>query len=221
MEINHRRKTINKTAHYYTLGKLSSKTKYFWMVFHGYAQLAKSLLESFDQLNQDEHFVVAPEGFSRFYRKGFEGDVVASWMTKEDRLDEIADYSKFIHSVYQDYTAQLPDQAKIIVFGYSQGGSTLYRWITSRYPYYDVLVNWAGWVPEDIDYSNCLDYLNAKKAYYIYGLEDPFLPQDRIRALSNFSKEQQLDITFFNFNGQHVIDKAFLKRFVKKCIAGG
>jgi hypothetical protein len=44
--------------------------------------------------------IIAPEGLSRFYRKGFSGDVVASWMTKDDRLDDMEDYVRYLNDLH-------------------------------------------------------------------------------------------------------------------------
>jgi hypothetical protein len=61
------------------------------LVTHGYGQLAKTFIRRFEPIMDAQTLVVAPEGLSRFYWGGFDGPVVASWMTREDRLDEIAD----------------------------------------------------------------------------------------------------------------------------------
>src|ERR1051325_10016453 len=48
--------------------------------------------------------LVAPEGLSRFYlsERATERRVGASWMTREDRLAEIADYLGYLDAVYDD-----------------------------------------------------------------------------------------------------------------------
>lgn len=216
MQIEHHRIQVNKTARYFTYGSLQGRTKYLWIVCHGYAQTADEFLQNFTHLDPTLHFVVAPEGLSRFYRNGFEGDVVASWMTKLDRLDEIGDYTRYIQSLYEYYRSQISDEVKIIFLGYSQGGSTVYRWIAAKYPYFDCFMNWAGWIPEDIDYSDCKHYLNAKKNLYIYGLEDKFLPTERINHLSAFCNANDLHVKFYHFNGKHVINQDFLKLIIQK-----
>jgi predicted esterase len=214
MEISAQTLQVAKTAHYYTYGKLGSKTKYFLFVCHGYAQKADAFLEWFAPLPPDKYYIVAPEGFSRFYRKGFEGDVVASWMTKADRLDEIHDYSRFLQTLYEQEVAQLDNEVKIILLGFSQGASTIIRWVTARFPYYDVLINWAGWIPEDLDYEPCRDYFSRANNYFLYGLDDPFLPQDRIAELQDRCTRTQLPFRFFHFDGKHEVDPQFLRRIL-------
>jgi predicted esterase len=218
MEIENHRISVQKTAYYYTLGSLSNKTRYIWFVCHGYAESAKEFIRKFDFLDPNVHFIVAAEGFSRFYKDGFYGDVVASWMTKEDRLNEINDYANYLQKLYKRITAQAPEEVNIILFGFSQGGSTVYRWITSKFPYFDVYINWAGWIPEDIDYSSSLDYLNSKKIFFLYGLEDSFLPQEKIAELNTFCQDNKLKVKFYHFDGKHRIKTDFLKSFLQKSL---
>jgi hypothetical protein len=64
--MNHHQIKIEKTVHYYTHDTISPYVKYFWIVAHGYGQLASSLLRKFQHLDE-AHFVVAPESLSNFY----------------------------------------------------------------------------------------------------------------------------------------------------------
>ena len=78
--------SVEKTARYFTMGEGKANCQYLWIVLHGYGQLASSVIKRFKTLDPDKHFVLAPEGLSRFYwGEGFGGKAVASWMTSEDR----------------------------------------------------------------------------------------------------------------------------------------
>ena len=92
-----------KTARYYTLGTLSENTKTVWFVCHGYGQLANYFLRNFKLLENEKTFVISPEGFHRYYLNGFSGRVGASWMTKEDRLNDIADYVAYLDQLYEPH----------------------------------------------------------------------------------------------------------------------
>ena len=85
-----------KTARYSTYGELTASTKYFWFALHGSKMLCEQMLYKFKDFDPKEHFVVAPEGLNRFYEKDFGGPVVASWMTKRDRLHEIKDNGNYL-----------------------------------------------------------------------------------------------------------------------------
>ena len=84
--------TIPKTARYFVLGEASEQIEEIWFVIHGYGQLANYFIKKFEVLNNGKNLIVAPEALHRFYWKGFDGKVGASWMTNVERLEEIADY---------------------------------------------------------------------------------------------------------------------------------
>ena len=83
---------VSRAARYHTLGEGSAATQQVWFACHGYAQLAARFLEKLRVLDDARRYLVAPEGLSRFYltERPAERRVGASWMTREDRLNEIA-----------------------------------------------------------------------------------------------------------------------------------
>ena len=214
--INAHKIKIEKTAHYYTLGTPGEHVKNFWIVCHGYGQLASNLIKKFTEIDDGSTLVVAPEGFSRFYWGGVYGNVVASWMTKQDRLDEIADYTRFIKNLYDFYIKQLPKNVKITLLGFSQGCATQCRWIMREFPYYDHLILWAGLLPEDLDYKPYQDYFNSKKTIFVYGKNDEYVTQERLSWQANFANEQGIEYEIKTFDGQHVIDRKTLKSLAKE-----
>ena len=164
MSIQNHSMVVSKTAHYSTFGNLNKNTtKYVWIVMHGYGQLASRMIKKFDFLNPNEHFVVAAEGLNRFYWDG-KGDryPVSCWMTRENRYDEIEDFTTYLQSLHDRYCRHINQNTKIIFFGFSQGCATMWRWIHSHQPQYDIAVNWAGWIPEDISYTHLKGYLKIK-----------------------------------------------------------
>ena len=123
---------FEKTAHYATIGEPGEHVKYLWLVCHGYGQLASLIIHKFDGFDTSEHFILAPEGLSRFYwNRTAPNPVGSSWMTMVDRLDEIADYTRYIKMLYDEYVPQMAENVKIILFGFSQGCATQTRTSTS------------------------------------------------------------------------------------------
>ncbi len=204
--------SVRKTAHYYTLGQPGPQVQYCWIACHGYGQLAKSFVHKFTEVSREDTLVLAPEGFSRFYWKGFSGDVGASWMTREDRLDEIADYVRYLQTLYDHFIPQLAPDVRIILFGFSQGCATHCRWIMQQFPRFDHLVLWAGLLPEDLNYQPHTDYFASKKLHFVYGTKDPFLTEERLQAHRQLIEEQQLNFRVDIFEGKHVVDRAVLRR---------
>ena len=99
--------SVTRTARYSTQGLISDQTRYCILACHGYGQLAEHFIKKFDVIAADDLFVIAPEGLSRFYWGGLTGDVVASWMTKGGRLDEIKDYCNFLDQLKEQYLLSL------------------------------------------------------------------------------------------------------------------
>jgi len=91
---------INKTARYFTLGTLSDKIETVWFVLHGYGQLAKDFIDEFSILENNTTYIIAPEAINKFYLRGFTGKIGATWLTKEDRENEIKDYNNFLENVF-------------------------------------------------------------------------------------------------------------------------
>jgi predicted esterase len=211
--------SVQRTAHFSTYGELSEQTRYVILACHGYGQLAKHFIRKFDILDQKDTFVIAPEGLSRFYWGGLSGDVVASWMTKEDRLEEIADYCAFLDTLYAKYLVQLPKETKIILFGFSQGVATIMRWAIHSLPKCDGFVCWAGMIPEDIDYTPHLDYFQNKKLHVFYGDNDPLITAEHLPFLRKVIEDSQLpNIVEHNYSGKHSVERSVLKDWFEEHI---
>jgi predicted esterase len=217
MITEHTRK-VSRTARYCTIGKANKHTRYFWICCHGYGQLAKNFIRKFDGIASEHTFILAPEGLSRFYWGGFSGDVVASWMTKEARLDEIEDYTGYLQDLYDHFTARMSDEVKIILFGFSQGCATQMRWICNTLPAFDSLVLWAGTVPDDIDYKPYLDYFDHKDIHFVLGKQDEFLTPQRLEAYQQLVATTGLRWQEHFFDGKHVVDREVLKNFANNTV---
>jgi len=213
------KKAVQKTAHYYTLGRPSTGTKYFWIICHGYGQLASRFIQQFQLLNLEEHFILAPEGFHRFYWQGFSGDVVASWMTKADRLDDIKDYTTHLQELHEEYLTMLPQNVNVILFGFSQGCATVCRWVNAFQPKFDKLVLWGGALPEDIDYQPLLPYLSLKEIIFAYGTSDQFLTvENRIEKHIKFARANKLEMSIWPFEGKHETRKTIVKKIAEEVV---
>ena len=202
--------TVQRRARVYTLGTAGPTTRYCCIACHGYGQLAGHFIRKFDVVAREDTLVVAPEGLSRFYWGGLSGDVKASWMTKEDRLNEIADFSDYLSQVYQHYRAQLPEDTVFILLGFSQGVATQMRWIMRAFPEFQHLILWAGTVPEDIDYQPALDYFRDKRLHFVYGTQDQFLTEARLQAYQAQVGETGLTFETSTFEGRHKVDREVL-----------
>lgn len=206
---------VSKTAHFFTLGEPGPHVRQLWIVCHGYAQLADDFLEDFRLLDDGTRLVIAPEGMNHFYKKGFDGPVVANWMTRRHRADEIDDYALFLQTLYERYVAQCPPETRIVLLGFSQGTATVCRWILRHTPHFHDLLLWAGLPPEDLDYAARKDYLATKNLYLLYGSHDPFLTPDRLSSLEELEEKNEVDFEERTFVGGHEILPDTLMAFIK------
>ena len=198
---------VSRTARYYTLGEPGPHIQYCWLACHGYAQLAGHFIRKFESILDPATLVIAPEGLSRFYWQGMGGSVGASWMTKEDRLVEIDDHCNYLQTLYEQYTAQIPAKAKIIIAGFSQGCATVLRWMVRHQPHFDHLILWAGNLPDDIDYQAYQDYFSGKGIHYIYGLSDEYITPERSESLQELLRNSGMRVNMMTFEGKHELDR--------------
>ena len=207
--------SIQRTVHFQTHGQLSKKTKYIWICLHGYGQTSEYLHKKFQFLDPEMHFVICPEGFNRFY--WHEGNKpVACWMTKRDRYDEINDNVAYLNALYNRYCRHVNQQTEIILFGFSQGCATLWRWIHAVKPRFKMLINWGGWIPEDISYLHMSGYLSDKDIRMYYGKSDRFFNEEMNAQIQKVIKDNRLVVNISNFEGKHNIPQQVLQDYVEQ-----
>jgi len=201
MDVQQHMIPITRTGVYYSAGDSSSKTA--WLCCHGYGQLGDRLLNKFDGVVTQGHRVISVEAPHRFYWEGVRGRPVAHWMTSRHRLSDINDNNEYLSDVY---TREVERSNTKVLFGFSQGGTTIWRWIHECKPDFDVFINYAGWIPEDIDLSVLSEYCRDKRLVFIYGKEDEYLTQDRVAALQQVIANSTLNIEIRVVEGRHRID---------------
>jgi poly(3-hydroxybutyrate) depolymerase len=95
--------------------------------FHGYAEDAEAQLARLQDVEgADAWLLVSVQGLHRFYR-GRTRDVVASWMTRQDRELAIADNVAFVSSVVATVAREWPVADALVFAGFSQGVATAFR----------------------------------------------------------------------------------------------
>ena len=207
---------VSRTARYYTLGDAAA-ARQVWFVLHGYGQLAAYFIRHFAPLDDGSRLIVAPEGLSRFYlerttwRSAGEARVAASWMTREDRDHEIADYVSYLDQVYQRVMAERTrDQAHVVVLGFSQAVATACRWVGKGSARADTLVMWAGPLPPDLD-AAATQRLLALKVIRVLGDQDDMAAPDVVVAEEASLRELGISAELVRFRGGHELDAGVLK----------
>src|ERR671938_412195 len=89
--------------------------------FHRYAEGAEAQLERMRSIpGADRWLLVAVQGLHRFYHRRA-NEVVASWMTRQDRELAIADNTAYVNAVVDAVVAEWPHPPAIVYTGFSQG----------------------------------------------------------------------------------------------------
>ena len=203
--------TTQRTARFYTSGDITKNIKTVWLACHGYAQLAGEFIKELDPLAADDALVVAPEALSRFYTKGFFGTVGATWMTKEDRESEIADYVNYLQSLYEKLKTEVSKDAPFHILGFSQGCSTVCRWIARKKPGINGLWLCSGSIPDDLDFDQFRKAIQQYPAHFFIGDEDPFIGEKDRAAFMEKMNARNLPIMIHEFKGGHVLNIPLIK----------
>ena len=206
--------SIPRTARYFTAGEPGPQVRELWFCFHGYAQLADAFLGDFDAIATPERMFVAPEGLSRFYRRGGGGEIAASWMTSLERTDEIDDYVRYIDAVRGLVAPGLDPTVRVTAFGFSQGAATAARWATLGFSTVDRLILWAGDVPPDLDLLAHRSRLQGIELILVRGDQDSWISDERWATEKERLRSSGIAARFVDFEGGHVVDVDVLAKVV-------
>src|SRR5690606_36054873 len=109
----------------------------------------------------------------------------------------------------------IPQDKKVIFFGYSQGVSVSMRWMASRKIEPDMLIIHSGGIPKELTVAD-FEFLKNTKVFLIYGIHDEYLTEKRI-----LEETQRAELLFgtklkiIPFEGKHEINREFINRISK------
>lgn len=116
--------------------------------FHGQAETAAIEMEHLRAIRGDRPWgLVSVQGLHRYYTR--KGEVVAAWMTREDRELAIADNIAYVRGVLDAVTAAAP-VGRLVFCGFSQGTAMAYRAAAFTGHRADGLIILAGDLPPDV-----------------------------------------------------------------------
>lgn len=205
---------ITRSARYFTSGIYSDKVKNIWIVCHGYGQLAEYFIKKFNSVSNEENYIIAPEGLHRYYLDKDRVRTGATWMTSDDREDDIKDYVGLLTTVFKREINGF--RGKIILLGFSQGVSTICRWLVYADIKPDFLILWSGGIPQDLPTEDTVSKLKDIKTFLVIGDEDEFINEERKEIILRDMATLKSDFEFIPFHGRHTIDSAVLKEIKNK-----
>lgn len=202
-----------KTARYFISSPELEIIHSVYFVLHGYAQLAKEFIKEFGFLEDNNTLIVAPEGLSKFYSKN---NIGASWMTKEDRLNEINDYINYLDKIHNELSSRYElSQSKINLLGFSQGVHTAVRWYTKSYCHFDNLILCSSDFPKDAEFNVFKEKLNKTNFYFLHGNKDNVVSSKTFEESTELLIVNGINFKEVVFNGSHEIHKDSLIKILK------
>lgn len=216
-----RRVNTTRRARVQTLGDLDS-ARDVWIVLHGFGQLASDFLAPFAPIATDGRAIIAPEALNRFYREkesssGHAGRPVgATWMTREDRQAEIADYVAYLDTV----ALQLGRGRPLTVLGFSQGVSTLMRWVALGSTPVARVIAWAGELPADVDLQAHRARIPASGMDIVIGSVDEYATWINLDSVKARLDLAAIPHRVHIFDGGHRIDRGTLLELTQTVLTG-
>lgn len=204
--------TVSRRARFHALGDLDLARE-VWIVVHGYGQLAAEFLAPFAPIASNTRAVVAPEALNRYYKERAgeqthtETPVGATWMTREDREAEIADYVDYLDAV-ADRVGR--DDRRIVALGFSQGVATVTRWVAKGTTQVDRLILWAGSLPRDLDLAAHAPRLPTRPLDVVIGTRDEYASWANVEEQRRAIEGAGLGLRLHSFEGGHRLDRKTL-----------
>ena len=207
---------IEKKARYFLLGNPGNDTSIVWVVLHGYGMLSEFFIQKFKKLENKNTLILAPEALNRFYIDTNYGRVGASWMTKDERQDDIKENVKYLNSLMDQIIKEIGhNRFKINVLGFSQGGATACRWLFKSGLKFENLIMWAGDIPKDtLTEDNRLKW-NDMNTHLVMGKKDELINEEMKAKFLKLVTDYKLDYKLTLYDGDHRIYPDVLMELIK------
>lgn len=175
--------------------------------FHGYKENAGVQFEVLRRIaGQQPLGLISIQGLHRFYGKG--GEVVASWMTKQDREQAIADNVAYVSHVLTTVASESGLTRPIVYVGFSQGVAMAYRAAALAGRPCDALIALAGDVPPDVaPVAATLPRILIGR-----GTEEQYYTADKAATDLAMLRAAGVAVTDVVFDGGHAWMPAFVER---------
>jgi predicted esterase len=168
--------------------------------FHGYSEGAEAQLERMRRIpGADRWLLVSIQGLHRFYQRRA-NEVVASWMTRQDRELAIADNLAYVDAVIDAVDREYPGAMPLVLSGFSQGVSMTFRAATGLSRRVDGVIAVGGDVPPELG----PDTLEAvSQALVCHGTRDEFYARAIFERDVKRLRDAKVTVRALEFDGGH------------------
>ena len=169
---------------------------------HGYAQTAEGFASDLERIpGVDRWLLVSVQGLHRFYTRS--ENVVASWMTSQDRELMIADNIAYLRQVVARVRAEnaqaLTPPPPLVFLGFSQGVAMAFRAAADHVAHCAGIVALAGDVPPDVRASAA----TLPRVLLGRGLSEEWYTAERMASDVAWLRGIGADLTVCEFDGGH------------------
>lgn len=176
--------------------------------FHGYGETAAMHLAALLEIPGVERWTVASiQGLHPFYTRS--GDVVASWMTRLDREEAIADNVAYVRGVVEKVAAGAGIDGPRIYAGFSQGVAMAYRAAAAGAGACQGLIALAGDVPPELAEQ---DLDGFPRVLIGRGAGDGWYTEEKLTADVLLLRDKGVAVDFERFEGGHEWSPQFRRR---------
>lgn len=118
--------------------------------FHGYGETAEKHLNELRKIpGANQWILCAVQALHPFYNRT--GEVIAGWMTRQDRELAIEDNVRYVSGVVAELHRTLPVSDRLVFLGFSQGAAMAYRAAAGSGHRCHGVVVLGGDVPPELD----------------------------------------------------------------------
>ena len=194
--------------------------------FHGYAQSAEDMMVVLRSLpGSDAWTVAAVQALHRFYTRG-DQKIVASWMTRQDREQAIADNVAYVDRVLdvlceKDIGSRFPETTPdVFLLGFSQGAAMAYRaGLAGRHRIGGIIVV-GGDVPPDV---KSVPATRWPRVLVAAGNTDHWYTPDKVLADESFLGAHGVKHELLRYEAGHVFPddvRAAVAAFIADALPG-
>src|SRR5690606_21539354 len=126
----------------------------------------------------------------------------------------IADYVLFLERLRAGLGWERFPGVQIILLGFSQGVSSLLRWMHNTHPRVDYLLLWAGRLSDDADFSASESYFRPIPCTFMLGDQDPYISVDQARQRMTKALPGHLQPQLVIYPGDHRVREAPLREWL-------
>jgi predicted esterase len=167
--------------------------------FHGYGEGANVQLERMRRIpGADRWRLVSIQGLHRFYQRRT-NEVVASWMTRQDRELAIADNLAYVDAVLTAVDREHPAAPRVVLTGFSQGVAMMFRAAAAARSV-DGVVAVGGDVPPEIELSALT---RVRRALVCRGDRDEWYTAEVFTRDVERLRDARVNVESLNFTGGH------------------